>query len=133
MAVEASNMGQRLLDPPSVEGWYTGSEWITTVNLVNRVNFAVEQFSDVDKSGVRSIIERVQARGPALSAEELVDACLELTGPLVVADDTKEELLAHARASDGSRSGPEEEIDATATKITDMLKLIVATREYQMG
>ena len=133
LSSEVSNMGQELLDPPSVEGWYTGPEWITTVNLVNRVNFAVQQFSDVDKPGVRSIIDRVQARGLTLSPDELVDACLDFTGPLAVSNHTREELLAHARASDGSRSGPEEEIDATATKITDMLKLIVATREYQMA
>ena len=33
-------MGQQLLDPPSVEGWHTGKEWINTASLMTRVNFA---------------------------------------------------------------------------------------------
>ena len=39
-------MGQALLNPPSVEGWHAGVEWIDTGNLVERINFAGEQISD---------------------------------------------------------------------------------------
>ena len=77
----AGYMGQRLLDPPSVEGWHTGKEWINTAALVQRVNFAVRQFGDADALGVSSIIDRVRALGPRMSPEELVDACLDLIGP----------------------------------------------------
>ena len=133
MANETTNMGQKLLDPPSVEGWHTGAEWITSVNLVNRVNFAVKQFSDVDRSGVRSIINRVWDQGPALSPEELMDACLDLTGPLTVSDVTRDELLAQARTGGGIRFGSEEENEAASASIRDMLQLIAATREYQMA
>ena len=133
MATETTNMGQKLLDPPSVEGWHTGPEWITTVNMVNRVNFAVKQFSDMDKPGIRSIIDRVRDRGPALSPEELMDACLDLTGPLTVSDVTRGELLAHARTGGGIRFGTAEENEAATSRIKDMLQLIAATREYQMA
>ena len=39
-------MGQELMNPPSVEGWHTGKEWIDTGILVERVNFAAEQVGD---------------------------------------------------------------------------------------
>ena len=39
-------MGQDLLNPPSVEGWHTGKEWIDTGCLVERINFAAQQVGD---------------------------------------------------------------------------------------
>ena len=38
LAAESVNMGQALLDPPSVEGWHTGKEWINTANLARRAD-----------------------------------------------------------------------------------------------
>ena len=43
VAFECRYMGQDLLNPPSVEGWHTGKEWIDTGILVERVNFAAER------------------------------------------------------------------------------------------
>ena len=40
VAEEAGYQGQALLDPPSVEGWHTGAEWIDSGALVRRINFA---------------------------------------------------------------------------------------------
>ncbi|GIT59826.1 MAG: hypothetical protein Ct9H300mP19_17740 [Dehalococcoidia bacterium] len=39
-------MGQKLLDPPSVEGWHTGREWIDSSFLIERVNFAANMLGD---------------------------------------------------------------------------------------
>ena len=52
-------MGQELSNPPSVEGWHEGSEWIDTGTLVERINFASEQFGDADKPGVSAMIDRI--------------------------------------------------------------------------
>src|SRR5262245_51449050 len=98
LALETGAMGQQLLDPPSVEGWHTGQEWINTATLMARVNFAARQFADVTKPGVRMLLERLRAQGPTLSPERLVDACLDLMGPLTVAESTRQELIAHAAA-----------------------------------
>ena len=125
-------LGQQLLDPPSVEGWHTGMEWITTGSLVDRVNFAVEQFGDAEKPGVRSIIDRIGAQWDGVSPEHLVDTCLDLMGPLTVAESSRQELVAHATASGEIGSGQEGEHRSPAERIEDMLKLIVATREYQL-
>jgi len=131
LALETGYMGQQLLDPPSVEGWHTGSEWINTVTLMARVNFASRQFADVDKPGVRAIIERIRAQGPRLSPAQLVDACLDLMGPLTVAESTRRELMAHATVEGDLDFGAD---DAAATaRVRDMLQLIVSMREYQLA
>src|SRR5919197_3559011 len=75
IALECRYMGQDLMNPPSVEGWHTGKEWIDTGILVGRVNFAAEQVGDITKPGIRRILERLRATG-VLSPAALVDACL---------------------------------------------------------
>jgi len=131
LALETGYMGQQLLDPPSVEGWHTGSEWINTATLMARVNFASRQFADVDKPGVRAIIERIRAQGPRLSPAQLVDACLDLLGPLTVAESTRQELIAHATVEGDLYFGAD--ATAAAARVRDMLQLIVSMREYQLA
>jgi hypothetical protein len=123
-------MGQDLLNPPSVEGWHTGQEWIDTGILVERINFAAEQVGDVDKPGIRRIIERLRQRGE-LTPEEFVDGCLDLIGPLPVEEKTRESLVAFARRGGGLdlRDGDR----AAEERVGELLQLIVATREYQFG
>ena len=132
LASDMTFMGQMLLDPPSVEGWHTGVEWITTGSLVDRVNFASQQLADVDKPGVRSIIDRIRAQGDRLSPEGLVDSCLDLIGPIPASESTRQELIAHAKVGGDVRFGSEGENRSAAERVKEMLQLIVATREYQL-
>ena len=133
LSVAGLNMGQQLLDPPSVEGWHTGNEWLTTGSLVERVNFAAEQFGDPQNLGVVAIVDRIKAQGSEQAPEGVVDACLELIGPISVSEVTRQELDAQARAFGEIRFGSEEEVRSSAEKITTILQLIVATREYQLA
>ncbi len=48
IALECRYMGQDLMNPPSVEGWHVGKEWINTGILVERINFAAAQVGDID-------------------------------------------------------------------------------------
>ena len=43
---EPTYMGQSILDPPSVEGWHTGLEWINSGALLARINFVADRVSD---------------------------------------------------------------------------------------
>ena len=45
-------MGQDLLNPPTVEGWHTGKEWINSGSLMARINFMAEQVGDTSAPGV---------------------------------------------------------------------------------
>ena len=133
LGVQIRAMGQSLLDPPSVEGWHTGKEWINSSALVERVNFAVDQLSDVNMPGVRSMIDRVQVQGTHRSPEQLVDACLELMGPLDVPWDTRRDLI--EQASSGWESGQEgDEFGRLPDdRVIDVFKLVAATPEYQLA
>ena len=53
---------------------------------------------------------RFSVRGEQVSPEDLVDGCLKLAGPIEVSDDTKRELLIHARAGGGVHFGSEDEV-----------------------
>ncbi|MGE0865412.1 MAG: DUF1800 family protein, partial [Vicinamibacterales bacterium] len=35
-----TNMGQQLYEPPDVNGWATGAEWISTSSMLARMNFS---------------------------------------------------------------------------------------------
>ncbi len=130
LAMNTAYMGQDLLNPPSVEGWHTGKEWINSGSLMARVNFCAEKIGDPSLPGVRAIIDRLKAKG-SLSPDQLVDGCLDLLGPVEVGADTKQELSAQAKEwGQISWDGNSQLADQRASQ---MLQLIVATREYQFA
>src|SRR5207249_4558668 len=95
LSMHTAYMGQDLLNPPSVEGWHTGKEWINSGSLMARINFMAEKIGNTEAPGVRGIIDRLKTRG-SLTPEQLVDGCLDLLGPVEVNPDTKEQLLSQA-------------------------------------
>jgi len=123
-------MGQTLLNPPTVEGWHTGPEWIDGGTLNERINFAVNEFKDGSAPGVQEIIEHLKVEGKELSPEKFVDRCLELVGFLELEDEVREGLLRHAR-TDGPISFSDSAI--TEGRVVRMLQLIVSTREFQFA
>ena len=133
MGLEGTYQGQDLINPPSVEGWHTGREWIDTGSLVRRVNFVADSFSNAEMPGIKSIINRLGAR-ETLTPEEFVDGCLELLGAVKITDETREQLLTHVQSGgEISRGSTEEENRAFGQRVTEVLQLIAATREYQFG
>ena len=133
LALEAGYMGQQILDPPSVEGWHTGTEWIATGSLLSRVNFASNQLANVNATGVRAMIDRIKAEGDSVSPERMVEACLDLMGPLSVPESTRQELLGHVATGGELRFGSEDEARSSADRVREVLQLIVAAREYQLA
>ena len=130
---DTSAMGQMLFNPPTVEGWHTGKEWIDGGTLNERVNFAVDQVGDLSKPGVRAIIDRLSSEAASLSPKQLVEQCLDLVGPMTVGDETRSHLLGKAQAGGELRFGTETERDESEARIGRVLQLIVSTREYQFG
>jgi uncharacterized protein (DUF1800 family) len=130
ISLECRYMGQDLLNPPSVEGWHMGKEWIDTGCLVERVNFGATQLGEVNQPGVQRIVERLRARGE-LSPEQFVDGCLDLLGPLSVKAKTRAALVKYAR-----QEGPlclDQGHHAADQRVAELLSLIAATREFQMA
>jgi uncharacterized protein (DUF1800 family) len=130
---ESKFMGQELLNPPTVEGWHTGKEWIDSGALVGRVNFASDQVGKVEQPGVQAIIRRLSAQAQAYSPQQLVDGCLDLLGPLEVTPETHRALVAHASQAGVAKCASAKDQEQFARRVAEMLQLIVSTREFQFA
>ena len=126
-------MGQEILNPPTVEGWHTGTEWIDTGNLVERINSAALEIGDIHQPGVKSIIEMIREHGGVCTANDLVDLSLDAMCQFDVSPSTRDGLLKYAE-----RKGPlyfdrQDQIACSEQRVGEMLQLIVATKEYQLA
>ena len=127
-------MGQGLLQPPTVEGWHEGPEWIDSGALVERVNFVAKELSNVSNPGVRAIIDRLATEnGGSLEPEELVDRCLDIAGPLEVSADTREALVEYASRQGTLDLTGHAEGDESEQRVGNLLRLVASTREFQLA
>ena len=126
---EPTYMGQSILDPPSVEGWQTGTEWINSGSLLARVNFVADRVSNTELLGVKNIIQYIKEEGVE-TPEQLIDAAAEHMGFVTLSDETRQQLIENAQSS-GNLDWSDE---ATAgQRIGETMALIGATTEYQFG
>ena len=125
-------MGQQLLNPPSVEGWHQGTEWIDTGTLVQRLNFATQHLGDADQPGVRGMIDRIMAGGPGvIPTERLVDSCLEQMGSISVSQETRSALLKFASKGGDLPVSPTEPDEPARQRVAELLGLAAAAIEFQ--
>ena len=132
LGFECKYMGMELMNPPSVEGWHTGREWIDSGSLMERINFVSGLLGNPELPGVGDIIRRLNERPAKLPPEELVDGCLDLLGSIEVFGDTRAQLLELAEEDAAVESGPEPEDVRFANRVARILQMIGATAEYQM-
>ena len=116
------------MNPPTVEGWHTGKEWIDSGTLVERINFAADQLGNTGLPGVKDIVSRIESE-KITNPEGLVDRCLEMVGSYQLADETRGQLVEHAGKGGAVTPGTEEYSQC----ISEILQLIVATQEYQFA
>jgi uncharacterized protein (DUF1800 family) len=128
-----ANMGQGLFRPPSVEGWQGGTEWINTGSYVVRVNFASQILNDPNKAGVRDIIDRIKtnAFSGSISSDDLVDACLDILGPLDVLGTTRSGLKNYASKYGELSWGDDDSSTSFDNAAVAIIQLVVTTQEYQ--
>ena len=130
---EAGGMGQILLNPPSVEGWHGGKEWINSGALVNRVNFVANRVGDLSLPGVQRIVARLGDNTEPISPSDFVDGGLELMGSMRVEEDTRHALIAHVERGGSLGRDTEEERTSFGSKVGELLQLIASSREYQFA
>ncbi len=128
IAMTIGYMGQDLMNPPTVEGWHTGREWIDSGTLVERINFVSDQVGNTELPGIRAIIDRL---GDTTSPEGLVEGCLDLMGPLQIDEKTRSSLVAHAANGGPLGHATEEQRTNFSRRVGEMLQLIAASAEYQ--
>ena len=126
---QASYMGQFLNNPPSVEGWHQGTDWLDTGTLVERVNFASQQIGDPAKPGIHAMIERIASTpNNVASPENLISVCLEEMGVISVEENTMKVLI------DFVSQGHDQPINASndgSQKISAALQMVASTKEFQ--
>jgi Protein of unknown function (DUF1800) len=131
IAQEPKYMGMDLMNPPTVEGWHTGHEWIDSGTLVERINFAADYLGRTDLPGVQDMINRLMSRGARLSPEAFVDGCMDMLGCLNMSDDTRRELVAHAQRDGELRHSTDAERAAFTRRSGEMFQMLAATAEFQ--
>ena len=127
---QAAYMGQDLLNPPSVEGWHTGAEWINSGSLMRRVNFTADLVGDLERPGIKALVERLKAQGER-SPGKVVDSCLDLMGPLEVNRESRDELIGFVEEGGDFGWDNADQVQASMARVSELLQLIVAIREYQ--
>jgi len=130
LAKQPTYMGQELLNPPSVEGWHTGAEWINSGTLMKRVNFAATVLGDLSRPGIQSMLKRLQSQGD-LAPEGFVDSCLDLIGPLELQPEVRQRLVEHADEGGTLSWRTEHDASASTKRFGEMLQMIASLREFQ--
>jgi uncharacterized protein (DUF1800 family) len=127
LANQAMFMGQHLLNPPGVEGWHEGEEWVDSGSLIERINFAASEVGRVDSAGIQRMIQLVENAGDDVRPESFVEACLDAMGSIDLGSGSKAVLVDHAAQNGPGTPGA---LDG-AERIVEMFQLIVSTPDYQ--
>ena len=77
-------------------------------------------------------MDQIEADAP-VSADGLVDLCLELAGRLEVGEDTRTALRMHAEAGGDLDFATDEGRERAEERVVSLLRLIVSTTEYQFA
>ena len=130
VAQAPTTMGQDVLNPPSVEGWHTGKEWINSGAFINRVNFVADRLKNIELPGVKTIIENVKQNSDHNVPESIVDSCLEELSCLKLETKTYNELTKEINSNNiEEHSNADDKI--IDQQIINILFLIAGTKEYQ--
>jgi uncharacterized protein (DUF1800 family) len=122
-------MGQNLLNPPTVEGWHPGREWIDSAYLIERVNFAAEVLGDPAAPGIRSMARRIGAGRATLHARDLIDDVLYEVGALTLSDSAVKVIIENLELVGEIRCQPEDEFVGTVARVC---RTISTAREFQL-
>jgi uncharacterized protein (DUF1800 family) len=134
-AFHTTYMGQWLLNPPSVEGWHWGAEWIDSGALVERVNFTTEHLGNLGNPGVSAMVDKILDNGSdASSPAKLVDRALDqLTMSAAVDEETRSALIEFATRQEELIDGSAQNGDGPRERAVNVLKLVGATPEFQLA
>ena len=133
VAMEPKYMGFDLMNPPTVEGWHMGREWINSGSLIDRINFASSMLGDTELPGVKNIINRLMNLGDVPSPEQFLDGCLDLVGPMELAQETRDQLTDHLNAGGALKHSTDSEKGDFSRRAGETLQMIATTSEFQFG
>jgi uncharacterized protein (DUF1800 family) len=117
------NMGQQLFEPPDVNGWALGPEWVSTSSMLSRVNFAATLMANQKFNLGRASAPYRQ------SPQRLVDYMVNRFSLGGIPPDMYGALLEYARAG-GPWTGNDTQLN---NKVAGLARLIVGSAEFQFN
>ena len=127
-----SFMGQQLLNPPSVEGWHQGLEWIETGSIMQRINFASRHLGDTSNLGVKKIVQNILGNEEEhLSAESCIDRCLDELGAVEASEYIRDTLIAFADETGLPEMDLSTDRAMAEEKLSTVLSVVGSIPEYQ--
>ena len=124
-----SFMGQELINPPSVEGWHQGIEWIDTGTAMERINYVAQQLGNISSIGINQMVKNVldTSDNGNSSPGNIVQSCLDHLGAITVTENTRKTLIEFASARVINNSSSD-----TTSLITSIFKMIASTPDFQL-
>ena len=89
---------------------------------MRRVNFVADRVGDPSLPGVADIVHRVAAlNGNAMQPAEVLDACLDMVGPIDVSAETYAQLLGQVEGDGPASWATDSEFAASAQRVVQLL------------
>ena len=120
-------MGQQIYNPPSVEGWHEGVEWLDSGNLLERINFASRYLSGNDKVCVQDVINKIGGKYSEITPNYLLEECLNQLGYINLDKVTEQNLVNNVSLKEFKNA---EEI---TNAVSDTIRSVVSSREFQLA
>ena len=90
-------------------------------SLIERINYASDEISNKSSKGVKRIIEIIKSKKIG-SDEEFINVCLEALGYIELSDRSYKIISEHLKINN---------YENNEDKITDILRIIVSTPDFQ--
>jgi uncharacterized protein (DUF1800 family) len=118
-----SNMGQQLYEPPDVNGWALGPDWISTASMLARMNFAATLMAN-QKFNLGRELQPYRT-----NPNSVVDYMLHHFTYAPISQAVYDTLIEYVRGG-GAWTGSDAQLNS---KGAGLARLIVATGEYQFN
>jgi uncharacterized protein (DUF1800 family) len=131
VAHSIGNMGQELLNPPSVKGWDGGDSWINTNTLSARVNFASQMINVMNRrSDFRTQIENTYMSGDSQAAPpQAVQALWNNMLPGRALNDAVQTVLVDYVQGGADKTPPK----VISGKLPGLVNLVLGSPDYQLA
>lgn len=126
ISLRTKSMGMELLFPPDVDGWVSGTEWITTGSMIERIKFADVLFGRQARATMALMGDRIPAEGASPTAA--VDRLLSVFD--VGLGESKVQRLYDAAVQFSGGTITARNLQPTLNSIT---RLIFSTPEFQFS
>jgi uncharacterized protein (DUF1800 family) len=128
-----SAMGQVLFNPPNVEGWPGGADWVSTTALITRYNFASVAARD-GYPGATIDVARLLTQRNLTEPSAIVDYFADVMVDGDLTPEQRQTLIDYLATDDNGRRTAFQLNEATINKkVHGLIHLIATTPQYQLA